>query len=63
MCARQTCFCGALCVFDQSAEPIKISGRDRNGDAGSHAADSHAASPPGILPEIQMSDTIREVAD
>jgi hypothetical protein len=37
-----------VAVFDQSVEPIKVGGRDRNGNAGSHATDSHAPSPPRI---------------
>ena len=36
----------------RAVKPIKISGRERNGDAGSHGADLHAAGPPEILPEI-----------
>jgi hypothetical protein len=47
-----------VAVSDQSAKPIKVSRRDRYGNAGSHAADSHAPSPPGILVGIQMSDAI-----
>jgi hypothetical protein len=47
-----------VAVFDQSAQPIKVGRRHRNGNAGSHAADSHAASPPGIPTGIQMSDAI-----
>ena len=47
-----------VAVLDQSAEPIKVGRRDGNGNAGSHAADSHAASPPGIPLGIQMSDAI-----
>ena len=47
-----------VAVLDQSAEPIEVGGRDRYGNAGSHAADSHAASPPGIPTGNQMSDAI-----
>jgi hypothetical protein len=39
-------------------EPIKVGRRDGNGNAGSHGADSHIASPPGIPLGIQMSDAI-----
>jgi hypothetical protein len=47
-----------VAVLDQSAKPIKVGGRDGNANAGSHAADSHAASPSGIHARIQMSDAI-----
>ena len=47
-----------VAVFDQSMKPIKVGGRDGNGNAGSHAPDSHAASPPGIPTGTQMSDAI-----
>jgi hypothetical protein len=57
ICARQTCFCVA--VFDQIAKPIKVGRGHGKGNAGSHAADSHGASPPGIPPGIQMSNSIR----
>ena len=49
---------GRVAVLDQGAEPIDVGGRDGNGNAGSHAADSHAASPPGILNGIHPSDLI-----
>jgi hypothetical protein len=42
-------------VFDDSAEPIKVGLCDGERDAGSHAADSHAASASGIPSGIQMS--------
>ena len=58
ICARQTCFCDAFRVFDQIAKPIKVGGRDGKRNTRSHAADSHAASPPGIPVGIQMSDFI-----
>ena len=47
-----------VAVLDQSAEPIKVGGRDGNGNARAHAANSHAASPQGIPLGIQMSDAI-----
>jgi hypothetical protein len=47
-----------VAVLDQGAEPIKIGGRDGNKSAGSHAAESHAASPPRIDKGIQMEDAI-----
>ena len=50
-----------VAVLDQSSEPIDIGGRDGKGNAGSHAADSHAASPPGISTGIQMSDFIHSL--
>ena len=61
ICALHTGFCGALRSFDQSSEPIDIGERDGKGNAGSHAADSHAASPPGISTGIQMSDFVHSV--
>ena len=45
-------------VFDHTAKPIKLGGRDGKRNAISHAANSHAASPPGIPVGIQMSDFI-----
>ncbi len=47
-----------VAVPDQSAEPIKVGRRDGKGNTRSHAANSHAASPPGIPDGIQMSDAI-----
>jgi hypothetical protein len=35
-------------VFDESMQPIKVGLSDEESNAGSHAADSHAASPPEI---------------
>jgi len=48
----------SVAVFDHSAEPIHVDRGDREGDVGSHAADSHAARPTGILAGIQMLDAI-----
>ncbi len=45
-------------VFDQSAKPVKVGGWDGKGNAGSHAADSHAASPQGIPVGIHTSNFI-----
>jgi hypothetical protein len=47
-------FLRRVAVFDQSAEPIKLGGRDGNGNARAHAADSHAASPTGTASEISQ---------
>jgi hypothetical protein len=49
---------GRVAVLDQNAEPIKVEARDGKGNAGSHGADSHEASPRGIPIGIQMSDAI-----
>jgi hypothetical protein len=51
-------FLRRVAVFDQIAKPIHVGRGDREGDAGSHAADSHRASPPGIPTGIQISDAI-----
>ena len=42
-------------VSNQIAKPIKVGGHDGKRNARSHAADLHAASPPGIPVGIQMS--------
>ena len=57
ICARQTCFCGALrsLITERSRSMSAEHGKE---DASSHAAGSHAASPPGIPIGIQMSDAI-----
>jgi hypothetical protein len=47
-----------VAVLDQAVKPIKVGGGDGKGDACSHVADSHAASPRGIPIRIQMSDPI-----
>ena len=47
-----------VAVSDHSAEPVHVGRSDGNGDAGSHASDSHAASPSGIPMGIQMLDAI-----
>jgi hypothetical protein len=47
-----------VAVLDQIAKPIKGGRGDGEGDAGSHAADSHAASLSGIATVIQMLDAI-----
>ena len=47
-----------VAVLHQTAKPIQVGGGNGKRDAGSHAADSHAASPPGIPKGIQMSDAI-----
>ena len=49
---------GSVAVLYQAAKPIKVGGRDRNGNAGSHAPDSHAASPTGIPIGILMLDFV-----
>jgi len=48
-----------VAVADQIAEPIQVGRGDGKRDAGSHAPDSHAASPPGIPGGIQMSGLIQ----
>ena len=45
-------------LLRQIAKPIDVGRSDREGNAGSHAADWHRASPPGIPTGIQMSDAI-----
>ena len=47
-----------VAVFNKSTEPVHVGGGDGKGNPGSHAADSHNKSPPGIPIGIQMSDAI-----
>src|SRR6516162_8068845 len=48
----------SVAIFDQILKPPPVGESDREGNAGSHAPDSHAASRPGILSRIQMLDLI-----
>ena len=47
-----------VAVFNESMKPIKIGVRNGKRNTGLHPADSHAATPPGIRPGIQLSDLI-----
>ena len=47
-----------VAVLGQTAKPIKIGGRDGNGNPSAHAADSHAVSLLGIPARVQTSDAI-----
>ena len=45
-----------VAVFNESVKPIKIGVRDGKRNAGLHPVNSHAATPSGIRPGIQLSD-------
>jgi len=45
-------------VVDQITKPINLGRGDVKGNAGSHAPDSHSASPPGLSPGIQTPNLI-----
>jgi hypothetical protein len=47
-----------VATSDHGSKPIRVRGRYRKRNAGSHAADSHAASQAGIPNGIQSSDLI-----
>jgi hypothetical protein len=58
ICARQTCFCGALRSLTRAHNRVMSARGDGKGNPSSHAPDSHTASPPGIPIGIQMSHFI-----